>query len=237
MGSASFMERSSTVDVARAFCELQSEAGREHGFGSYQGTIAQSPGFDVRSCVPVAAAAAVRFAQSRLDDMSKWEPCEVIAVGKAAKVGKKVVAFDMDVARVVADSGGRVEVAHVAAAAGVAVERVAGFRVVASSPKYKTSVRRAGPSRKFWTTRSNGGEFASKALALAYAREVVERPGYGSSEFVSAGSSVEVFQRTACSPEAAVERRLVSWKVKVEVEVVSGPLEFDHWLFYGMAPC
>lgn len=238
MGAASFYETSSIADPHLAYQDLCRKARDEHGSDVYNGRINNSGGFTVVSKAPMAQSAANQFASDRLEELSKWGPCEVIAVGKPSKTKKRTITFQMPIDT--RENYLRVELADIAKAAGVDAALIANFTILESSPKYKTSTRKAGPVRRFWTT-SKGGEFATRAEAVAFAKRHIERADASRANFSPSASiqreeELTVRQVIAHSPEAALVRTLTAWKVKVEVEVANGPLAFSHWMFYGVVP-
>lgn len=235
MGAHSFTAVSKETDPKAAYAALVAEARSEYGNDAYNGTISTTRGFRVVSGTPLSQSAADAMIESRIDSLSKWDVCEAVAVGKAKKVKKRTVTVTL---RPAADdaNGMRLSGADVASHLGIPVERLEGFTVIESTPKYRYAAGKPGPSRRVWTT-SLGGEFASRTEAVAFARQrLEERARHDAGVYVSGDETIEVFQRTLRSPEASMQRKLVSWKIKLTVDVASSDEKvFDHWLFYGWA--
>ena len=235
MGAHSFTAVSKETDPKAAYAALVAEARSEYGSDAYNGTISTTRGFRVVSSTPLSESAAAALIESRIEDLEKWDVCEAVAVGKAKKVKKRTVTVTLRPTDAAAN-GMRLSGADVASHLGIPVERLEGFTVVTSTPKYRYVAGKPGPSRRVWTT-SMGGEFATRTEAAAFARQKLEeRAWHDAGVYVSGDETIEVFQRTVRSPEASMQRKLVSWKLKLTVEIASSDEKvFDHWLFYGWA--
>lgn len=239
MGAHSFQVVSKQTDPAAAYRDLVAAALVEHGRDTYNGTISTTSGFHVFGSTPLTPSAAQRIANERLSVLDKWGHCEAVAVGSVTRVRtikRTVDAVSTDPTTTCA----QLDTALVAEKTLIPVPLIAGFRVLASAPKYRYRTVKAGPARRVWTT-SNGGEYASRADATAAAKKQLvgntANPASGSVSIVKGFDRIEVFQRTVRTPEAAIERILLSWKVRLEIDVVedAATIPFDHWLFYGWA--
>jgi len=241
MGAHNFTETSKVTDPDVAYRQLVEQALHEYGSDGYNGTISTTHGFRVVSKIPMTAIAAEQYAYEHSERCEKWGQCEAVAVGVATQTKSKIVTFNVPID----DSahGLRVDVAMIAGAASMPLGSVTGFEVLTSAPKFKTTVTPPGPARKVWVTNpSRGVEYATKAAALAAARSTAEQARVVSTStavpavYVQPTVSATVSQQTVRTPEVTVASRLVSWKVKARLDFVVGDkLEFDHWLFYGMA--
>jgi hypothetical protein len=235
MGAHSFTIVSKETDPKAAYAALVAEARSDYGSDAYNGTISTTRGFRVVSGTPLSESAAATTVESRIAALSKWDVCEAVAVGKAIKTKKRTVTITL---RPTGDatSDMRLSGADVASHLGIPVASLEDFTVVASIPKYRYVAGKPGPARRAWTT-SMGGEFGSRTEAVAFARQKLEeRAWHDAGVYVSGDEAIEVFQRTLRSPEASVQRKLISWKIKLTVDVASNDEKvFDHWLFYGWA--
>jgi len=234
MGAHSFTCTAREQDPRAAYERLVDEAISDHGRDTYNGTISTTRGFRVFSSVPTTKVAADSLSRSRLEHLEKWGHCEAIAVGRAAKTTERKATFTV----APSSPAGRyldMSATDVAAGLGVGIDRLESFSVVSSVPRYRYRNRKAGAASKIWTT-SAGGDFATRAQAVAFARAELTVSALPGSLCVPADASIEVFQRTQRAPEAAVERTLVSVKVTVVATIaVDAERVFDHWLFYGWA--
>lgn len=236
MGAIDFYATSPITDVNEAYRRLCDEATAEHGRDPYNGTIATTGGYKVMTTTPMTRAAADRYVAGRLDDCDKRQ-CEVVPVGEAAKTRTKKATVTIPV-NATSDSCA-LDVNDVAAALGVPAADIASWTITESSARYRNTTRAAGPARTVWTT-SRGGSYPTKAAALAAAKaqmtaELERNAARSTSTRRETCHTIEVRKQTTCSPEAAVEATLTSWKAKVTVELTEGPLKFRYWLFYGMA--
>jgi hypothetical protein len=235
MGAHSFTAISKETDPKAAYAALVAEARSEYGNDAYNGTISTTRGFRVVSNTPLSRSAADALIESRLENLEKWDVCEAVAIGHAKKTKKRTVTITVRPTDD-ATNGMRLTGADVASHLGIPVERLEGFTVVTSTPKYRYVAGKPGPSRRVWST-SLGGEFASRPEAVAFARQrLEERVRHDAGIYVSGDDTVDVFQRTLRSPEATMQRKLVSWKIKLTAEIAASDEKvFDHWLFYGWA--
>lgn len=239
MGAHSFQVVSEQADPAAAYRDLVADALAEHGRDTYNGTISTTRGFRVFASTPLTPSAAQRIAEERLGALEKWGHCEAVAVGSVTRV--RTVKRTIDAASLDASvRHERLDTALVAEKTMIPVPLIAGFRILDSAPKYRYRTVKAGPVRRVWTT-STGGEYANRADAVAAAKkrlvERSERSASGLASVIEGSDRVEIFQRTVRTPEAAIERTLASWKVRLEIDIVEDDtvLPFDHWLFYGWA--
>jgi hypothetical protein len=218
----------------------------EYGHDAYNGTISTTRGYRVVSSAPVGAMEANRLMESRIERLGKWGDCEAVMVGKAAKTRSQSVTLDLqgeDLSACVDEFGYfSLPLATAAAGTGIALDGIEHVEILDRRCTFKKNVTPAGPPRKVWTT-SRGGEFASRAEAILAARRhldmhVQSRTNLPAERF-DARPSVEVFQRSSRTPEAAVsaELRRVKLKLRLEFLAPGARREFDHWLFYGWAAC
>lgn len=236
MGAHSFQDTSRIKNVNDAYSAAVAEATREYGYDGYNGTISTTRGCKVvANGSLMSEIAAEELSSTRLDKLNKWEHCEAIAIGVPQVVKTIQKSFNMPLTT--AGRGGvRIEGTHVAAALGLPLSALAGFKVLESVPKFKTSVVKAGVARKMWVTSEGGFEYPTKAAAIAAARQRLSAPDtWDKVPLYASVRTISVFQRTVNTPEAGVESTLTSWRVKVSAQVADGPLVFDHWLFYGIA--
>lgn len=235
MGAHSFTAKSKESDPRDAYESLVGDALSQYGSDSYNGTISTTRGFRVYSNVPMSPLAAAALSSARLGSLEKWGNCEAVAVGAAAKTREKKATITI---RPVDPVGQylRLTDAEIAEKIGVPLASLESLTITESTPTYRYRTTKAGPARRVWST-STGGEFATRAEAVAHAKKTLVDPLNGSAgRYVEADKSVEVFQRTLRSPEASVIRSLVSWKLKIDARIAVGEARvFDHWLFYGWA--
>lgn len=64
-------------DAYEAVCD---QARWEHGVDAYSGTVATTNGVRLRSATPMTLEAAHKLADEHIDNLSKWEACEAIAL-------------------------------------------------------------------------------------------------------------------------------------------------------------
>lgn len=238
MGSATFYDTSQLRDPSEAYTKLVQDALFERGHEAYNCTISTTSGFRVVQKNPVTQARADRIAASRIEDLSKWEACEAVAVGKAKKVRTRKVRITVE-----PDEHGACELTAdaVAQALQVTMDQLGSYKVVSTAPRYRVETRQAGPARKIWQVNNSKELFDTKAQAMAHAKALAQRDIEWNTRHsgfrVGSAPAYEVRQRVVRTPEAAIVPRLLKTVFEVEVEVAQGPLEFDHWLFYGWAAC
>jgi hypothetical protein len=239
MGSHTFHNESRERDVEKAYKELVTSALFEYGHEPYNGTISTTSGYNVASTRPMSRDAAAKLADSRIEALSKWGPCEAIAVGATTKTKRRTISFTVD-RRPEPGNILRIEACDVAAALHIGTDHIQSFTVTESTPKYRYATRRAGPARKVWT--AGGRTFATRTEAAAYAKSRIEQdlsPAWASNGVVLAvhpQREIVVCEQIVRDPQAAVTATLASWKVKVVAEIADpSTLQFDHWLFYGWA--
>lgn len=240
MGSHTFYDRSKMADPIEAYRYLVVEARSEYGTDPYSGTIATTTGVHVVSRVPMPAAAADRLVARRIEDLSKWDQCEAIAVGTPGKSRTAKVKITVE-----PDDEGKAELTDdtIAASLGVSSDAIAKVTVTQVDPRQRIETRPAGPARRVWTVTGLPGEYPTKTAATAAARAAIaaEAAPRRPETFRQLGSCVwaprvrEVVQRIIREPEAALVPRLIKVTYRAEVEIATGPVEFDHWLFYGWA--
>jgi hypothetical protein len=231
VGASTFYSPSRIKDPAAAYDDLVQAARFEDGNSPYSGTIATTQGFRVVSSTPVSSAQAYRIAGARIENLSKWGTCEVVAVGKAAKTRTRTVRLTVRPNE--GDHYAQVNDADLAAALKVSVDHIESFKVLEMTPTYRQSTVKPGPARKVWAT-SRGGEFATRTEAVAFARKMLDmNRTVPVPSAITVRREVELFEKVIRSPQAAVVSQLVSLKAVVEVELAAAEREFDHWLFYG----
>ena len=81
MGSHNFEDTYyGTANAQEAYSTLVAEARYEHGADPYSGTIATTGGARVAQSEPVTIEQARKIADERIDNLSKWDACEAIAL-------------------------------------------------------------------------------------------------------------------------------------------------------------
>jgi hypothetical protein len=220
MGAHSFQENSSHQDVRKAYEELVDNARFEEGHSAYSGTIATTRGYRIVSQELVTQAWADELIKQRIHNLSKWEACEVLKIGKPSKVLKRTVTVK-GVTNVATLS-------DVAAVLNISPESINSMKIMSSTPKFDVLTPKAA-GEKAWVLQQHGRirEFATKAEATrAMKQQLATAHGW------SGDQTFELYQRSAKIKTTATVKEVVS---KVEVEIVAGPLEFSSWCFYGWA--
>lgn len=241
MGSSTFTASSPVADVTEAYEQLHQQALAEYGHDPYNGTISTTTGFHVVESTPMTRAAADRLMATRIEALSKWGPCEAIAIGTTTKsrtrTGKVVVVPDAPGAPALLSA------AAIAEAFNVPITAVGRWTVTDQVAKHRIETRPAGPVRRVWEVEGFGGlenSFTTRSAAIAAAKadvtaEMERHKSFGPGMGVPCPRPRQVVQRLRRDPEAAVVTVLVKATFTVSVEILSGPLTFDHWLFYGWA--
>ena len=81
MGSTSFYQTyTGPLSVEYAYRELVAEARAEYGYDPYNGTISTTGGVRLVGGAPVTIEEAAALAETRIDNLHKWESCEAIPI-------------------------------------------------------------------------------------------------------------------------------------------------------------
>lgn len=261
MGSVDFYETHTNPNVQTAYNALVDEATREYGTDGYNGTISTTHGCSVLSQMTMTASAAEQFAREQIDTdrVQKWGSCGAVKVGKPTKTKTRTLTKTITLSEDGRSRSGLVsgplsdyEAARLLGLEDCSVEVLeqSPFTVTPKLVKEKT----AGKGTKRWGLfyGANPAPFSASTLVSAHASRAEARKAMADQytlplvpsvtdrapTAVSDGYRIEPFIEDKPSETWRVENTV---KVKVKVRVTeaapNSPLEFSHWLFFGIAAC
>lgn len=243
MGSCSFFNTSANSDARAAYNDLLATARSEFGSDPYNGTISTSEGFRIANNRVMTETEAMNYADGRLDHLSKWDACEAVRVGKPSKTRNRTMTKTIAVDHGCIPSGEIRKAFGLSDAATVEVIEQGPFKVSKKIVKAKT----AGAGRKQWALlNQHGGTVATftkradaKAALVARFENVDTKPVEQSSfsSVPEAWTIKQVITEPASETWTVETTAKVKIKIRVTEPVEGAPIEFSHWLFYGMAAC
>jgi len=245
-GAAEFSHFVKGTDPGKLFRELVDHARHESGHGGYSGTIAEKPGFKIRSRTPMSMAAARNFVDKDIDKNDKWDDAFAVPISESKDLGSQDI-------EIVVEASSEQEATQLAQSPDTALKgkakpgvdysiRLMGPAVKVSEaglPEYAEADRPEGLPENWFRVRM----MSNRQVSVTHQQPLTSKPGAKAEmkRAMANGHVGDVFwveKVATLAPSykiTALAQKKAKWKVSLKVTAVKPGTLIVGWMFYGWA--